>query len=214
MLGAPAAGRRGFTMVESLLVVGIVSILAMVATHGVRRYLAMATSAEAIQSVGAIGRAAVQAGDRMAEGDTGATVTGQGRQGKGATVTHGVGLCGDATAVPKSFAAVTNRKYQPDTSPGKDYDAGTATTGWKCLGFEITTPQAYQYQYKLGGPPISVSLPHGGSPPGLSSSQRWSAYARGDLDGDGKISWFFIEGYQRNGHMVTSTGITIQDQDE
>ena len=82
------------------------------------------------------------------------------------------------------------------------------------LRFEISSPQYYQYQYKLGGPPITVQLPHGGSPKGNAGGQQWSAYARGDLDGNGKIAWFIREGYQRDGQMVTSSSIAIQDQEE
>ncbi|MFS8068512.1 MAG: hypothetical protein ACMG6S_19305 [Byssovorax sp.] len=82
------------------------------------------------------------------------------------------------------------------------------------LRFEISSPQYYQYQYKLGGPPITVQLPKGGTPKGLSGGQEWSAYARGDLDGDGKIAWFIREGYERNGQMVTASGIAMQDPEE
>lgn len=209
----------GFTVVEILLVVGIVAILAMMATYGVRRHLALAKSAEAIHTVGVIGRASVAASERMAaEGNTAGVVavTGQGKKGKGAVVTHGgpLPVCGDSTAVPSSFAAVQKKKYQPDSHAGKDYDAGTMAAGWRCLRFEISSPQYYQYQYKLGGPPITVQLPHGGSPKGLSGGQQWSAYARGDLDGNGKIAWFIREGYERNGQMVTSSSISIQDPEE
>ena len=42
-----------------------------------------------------------------------------------------------------------------------------------------------------------MRLPHGGSPPGLTSAARWSAYARADLDGNGAFSWFTLEGYSR-----------------
>ena len=207
----------GFTLVEILLVVGIVAILAMLGTYGVRVHLAHAKSAEAIHTVGVIAHAAVSAADRMAaEGITEeVVVTGQGKKGKGATVTHGVPLCNDSTAVPSAFSAVQKKKYQPDTRAGKDYDAGTKIAGWRCLRFGITSPQYYQYQYKLGGPPITVQLPHGGSPKGISGGQPWSVYARGDLDGNGKIAWFIREGNQRSdGQMVIASGIAIQDQEE
>jgi type IV pilus assembly protein PilA len=208
----------GFTMIEVMLVVGVLAILAMLATYGVRRHLALAKSAEAVHTVGVISRAAVAASERMATDGNAAgviAVTGGGKKGKGANVTHGgLPVCGDSTAVPSSFAAVQKKKYQPNSQAGKDYDAGTMGTGWRCLRFEISSPQYYQYQYKLGGPPITVQLPHGGSPKGLSGGQEWSAYARGDLDGNGKIAWFIREGYERNGQMVTSSGIAMQDPEE
>lgn len=207
-------------MIEVMLVIGVLAILGMIATYAVRIHLAHAKSSEAIYTVGVIARSAVVAADRMAMDinteDVTVTVTGQGKKGKGATVTHTVTvpLCNDSTAVPSSFSAVQKKKYQPDSRAGKDYGAGTVTAGWRCLRFEITNPQYYQYQYKLGGPPITVQLPHGGSPKGLASGQQWSAYARGDLDGNGKIAWFIREGYQSGGMMVTSSAIAVQDQEE
>lgn len=213
-----AAG--GYTLIEVMLVVGVLTILGMIGTYGVRLHLAHAKSAEAIYTVGVIARSAVVASSRMAidinTEEVTTTVTGGGKKGKGATVTHTVTvpLCNDSTAVPSSFSDVQKKKYQPDSRPGKDYGAGTATSGWRCLRFEITNPQYYQYQYKLGGPPITVELPHGGSPKGLATGQQWSVYARGDLDGNGKIAWFIREGYLSGGMMVTASGIAIQDQEE
>ncbi|MCC6558576.1 MAG: hypothetical protein IT372_37045 [Polyangiaceae bacterium] len=127
----------------------------------------------------------------------------------------GGGLCGDAQPVPASIESVKSRKYQPDNSPGHDYDTGNSSTGWRCIGFRIDQPQQYQLAYNRSGPPISVRLPHGGAPPGLGRNRRWTAYARGDVDGDGIFSWFILEGYLNAGdEIVIASGVAIQDQDE
>jgi hypothetical protein len=93
------------------------------------------------------------------------------------------------------MGAVTGRKYQPDHSAGKDYNSGDKYTGWKCLQFSINSPHLYQYRYKVSGPPVEVTLPHGGTPKGLSQDKIWSASAQGDTDGDGRTSWFILQGY-------------------
>jgi len=208
----------------------IVATLSAVATSGVRNHFAHAKSAEAIQSVGGIGRAVAAAhaswtepADVKQTGSTSSSSSSDSGKGKGegqgpgggATVTFGAkGLCGDAPAVPASMNSVKNRKYQPDNSPGRDYQTGNASTGWRCLGFRHDQAQHYQVAYKLGGPPISVRLPHGGTPPGLATASRWSAYARGDVDGDGVFSWFILQGYIKNDEIMMAAGISIQDQTE
>jgi hypothetical protein len=188
--------------VEALLVVGIVGILATMATYGVSKYLALAKSAEAIQLLGVIGRAVSISSDRL--------------QAEGSQRTSGPPLpvlCGDSIAVPNAFTPVRQRAYQPDPSPGMDYNSGDRTTGWKCLGFEHTSTQHYQYRYRLGGPPIAVpgfEVP----PPGVPPDRLWAAYARGDIDGDGVFSWFVVGGYAEEGRVVTATRVAILDQEE
>ena len=207
---------RGFTLIELMIVVVIVGILAALSTYGVRKYAASSKSAEALQNLGGIGRAvqAVATRETMAgtlltaqqeAGNTGnsnngsgssGSGNGNGNNGNGATVTFNIpGLCGSANAVPSSMNSVKGAKYQPDHSAGKDYNSGDKYTGWKCLQFSIPSPHLYQYRYKVSGPPIEVTLPHGGTPKGLSQDRIWSASAQGDIDGDGRTSWFILQGY-------------------
>ncbi len=125
------------------------------------------------------------------------------------------GLCGDADPVPAQFSKVAGRKYQPNSVSGDDYDAGDGYTGWRCLRFTQDSPQYYQYQYKTGGPPVDVALPHGGTPPGLDSLHQWTVTARGDVDGDGKASWFVLQGIiTQSGQIIAAPSVGTVDPEE
>ncbi|WP_437625856.1 prepilin-type N-terminal cleavage/methylation domain-containing protein [Sorangium sp. So ce1151] len=190
-------GRRGFTLVEVMLAAGIVAVLAALATQGVSKYFVLAKSAEAKHTIGAISRAVVVSADRLQ-----ARADGPAAQ----------PLCSDAVTVPNAFYRVQGHKYQPDPSPGVDYNTGSPTVGWKCLGFEITHAQSYQYRYRLGGSPMPVSGNH--FPEDVPLERRWAAYARGDLDGDGTHAWFALDGYMRDGQVVFASAIGTIDPDE
>jgi type IV pilus assembly protein PilA len=148
-------------------------------------------------------------------GESTGSASGKGK-GKGATVTRSVpGLCDAAESVPSSMNSVKAKKYQPNNADGSDYASGDEYTGWRCLKFSISSPHYYQYGYKTDGPPVQVTLPHGGTPRGLSSENTWSASAQGDLDGDDVTSWFVLNGYiTDNRVIVQAPAIATQDPDE
>ena len=150
------------------------------------------------------------------KGNSGKGNSGTGNNGNGATVNHNPpGMCASATPVPSSMNAVKGRKYQPNPADGKDYNAGDKFTGWKCLQFSIDSPHLYQYRYEVGGPPVEVTLPHGGTPKGLQRERTWSASAQGDVDGDGRTSWFILQGYLTDTReVVTSPAVDVVDGDE
>lgn len=223
---------RGFTLIELQLVVGIVGILATLSIYGVRKYVANSKSAEALQNVGGMGRAVHAAATRdsmsadllaknasttSASSKTTGSGSGNGNgKGNGATVNHGPpGLCDSADPVPSSMNSVKGRKYQSSHAAGADYNAGDRYTGWRCLQFSIASPQYYQYQYNVGGPPVEVTLPKGGNPKGLSEDYTWTASAQGDLDGDGKTSWFVLQGYITDDRTVMQApAVGLQDPEE
>ncbi|HTN84527.1 MAG TPA: prepilin-type N-terminal cleavage/methylation domain-containing protein, partial [Sorangium sp.] len=133
--------RRGFTLVELMIVVAIIGVLAALAIFGVRRYLASAKTSEAKNSVGAITRGAAAAFERE-------TAASQILAGGDSSDAASHSLCGSANAVPATVPAGV--KYQPNSTEGEDFERGDATTGWKCLRFSMTQPIYYQYQYLQG----------------------------------------------------------------
>lgn len=147
--------------------VPLMGTMGALAIYGVRRYLASAKTSEAKNTIGAITRGAMAAYERETLGGAGSTHQ----------------LC---KSTPRTPAAVpTGKKYQPDSTPGSDFESGDATSGWKCLKFTVTSPVYYSYEYRQGGPYKCPA--RGGVDPGPDG---FEVSAEGDLDGDGVTSLF------------------------
>jgi type IV pilus assembly protein PilA len=168
--------RRGFTLIELMIVVAIIGILAVLAIYGVSRYLKTSKTAEAGNNLGAMAKNASESlnRDMMA----GTFVNPQN--------TTGVGhcICGAAAAtVPAAIASVKAKKYTSD--PVADWGAGSVTTGWMCLKFSVDQPQYYMYSYSESGTSCVT---------GSVVGDDVHAIANGDLDGNGVMSTFDLEG--------------------
>ena len=157
-------------IVVAVLLVPAIGIFAVLGIYGVRKYIANAKVAEAKVSLGAIALGAQRAyeNDRR--------------------------LCASASApVPADRNDVRARKYQSTASEWRADEASKA--GFACLGFEMHTPQYFQYEYEA-------------------TRTGFVARAYGDLNGDGVRSTFAVRGTITGDRLVVDPTIEETSPDE
>src|SRR5512142_1609015 len=113
--------KRGFTLVELMIVVAIIGVLAALAIYGVRRYVYSSKTAEAKSAVGRIAKDASSAFN--AEAMPGAVLA------AGSAAKNSNQLCGPEPSpgyVPAALTDVQGQKYQ--TKPS-DWQLGRDTAG-------------------------------------------------------------------------------------
>jgi type IV pilus assembly protein PilA len=181
----------GFTLIELMIVVAIIGVLAVLAIFGVSKYLRTAKTAEATNTLGAINQDSVNAynKERTPSGVAVGLATG---------ASHA--LCpSSAGAIPATVPA--NKKYTAD--PAGDY---VTDPGFACLGFSMSQPQYFSYDYVLGGG--SVIAPD----PVVAGITGWGTGASADFNGDGKLVEFATGGNLVNGEPITATSIASWDK--
>lgn len=132
---APRSGLPAWAIVLIAVVVGafvFLPIVAVLGIYGVRKYIANAKQAEAMNALGQIAKDAAVAyeAERVGPG--------------GGAATHR--LCPSASrSVPSTLAMVSGAKYQSSVA---DWNADCASDrGFCCLKFSMDAPQYYMYSY-------------------------------------------------------------------
>jgi len=126
-------------------IVFVVGILGALGVYGMRKYLSAAKESEGRAGVARIARGAIQCAER-----------------ERLTNIHPAPqeLPNSAGPVPSALHAVSGKKYM--STPGE-----WKSPAWDCIGFQMVTPQYFQYQWERATPTEGV------------------ARAVADLDGDG-----------------------------
>jgi hypothetical protein len=100
-------------------------------------------------------------------------------------------VCPSATArVPQDETLVSGKKYK---STAADWQADKAAgAGFACLGFSVSAPQSFQYEYQA-------------------APSSYTAVGRGDLDGDGLFSRYELLGHVSGNDLVPSPSVAEID---